>query len=570
MSRTSFPWTRLGFAALVGVSLGLGWWGLALDTSDLPGRTWYDVVYHDLQLFVMGADPASGGGELSWQLQVARFLAPGTAVYALFEAARALFTGEIRRLRDRRARGHAVVVGQTDAADTVAAALVAAGHRVLRTPDAAGLHDVGVTGATVLYACGDDSTDATANVLTVAEAEHAVRQAGQGPERLYAHVSDPDLGVALQARHLSCAEPGVDFFTLDVIAAQALAVREVRRMVDAPGGPAPLTRVAVVGSGEFAKALVVGLAREWELAGDSVRLAVDLVADDAERVADALRARWSPVAEKIDLRAVPALGAGGLGAPDVVYVCHADEGTSLRVALTATRLWHGGPGSLVLLLDGLAGLTGAFGTEASRVLDNLDGRLRTVTMRDLLADVERADARAHADMYERIARAVHHVYLRNQRERGVGWGEVPAMVRWEDLPEDLRASNRGWVVGLPARLARMGATIAPRDGAPEVVFEGAELDKLAEAEHDLWESVRVAQGWRSGPVRDDAAKVHPMIGVPWAELPEANRDKDRDVVRLLPEILAEFGLEVVRFDESPVGDESLGDSGPVERSGAAT
>lgn len=554
MIRTSVPWARIGFGVLVVVSLGLGWWGLALDTGQLPGRTWYDVVYHDLQLFVMGADPASGGGELSWQLQVARFLAPATAVYAVLEAARALFTGEIRRFRERRARGHAVVVGETDAADTVTAALEAAGHRVLRTPDADGLNDVGLTGATVLYACGDDTTDATANVLTVAEAEAVVRRAGRGPERLYAHVSDPDLGVALQARHLSCAEPGVDFFTLDVIAAQALATREVRRMVDAPGGPGPLTRVAVVGSGEFAKALVVGLAREWELAGDGVRLAVDLMADDAPQVAEALRSRWSPVAEKIELRAAPGLGTGSLGRPDVVYVCHADDAMSLRVALTTTRLWHGGPGSLVLLLDGLAGLTAAFGTEASRVLDNLDGRLRTVTVRELLADVEREDGRAHADMYERIARSVHHVYLRNQRERGVEWGEVPAMVRWEDLPEDLRASNRGWVVGLPARLARMGATIAPRDGALDVVFEGEELDRLAEAEHELWESVRVAQGWRSGPVRDDAAKVHPMIGVPWAELPVANQDKDRDVVRLLPEILAEFGLEVVRYETSePLG-----------------
>ncbi|MEV0890441.1 RyR domain-containing protein [Promicromonospora sp. MEB111] len=547
MNRASFPWSRIGFAALVVVSLGLGCWGLILDTTHVPGRTWYDVVYHDLQLFVMGADPASDGGPLSWQLQVARFLAPGTAVYALFEAARALFTGEIRRFRERRARGHAIVVGETDAADTVTAALEAAGHRVLRTPDAAGLPGVGLTGATVLYACGDDTTDATANVLTVAEAEAAVRRAGGGPERLYAHVSDPDLGVALQARHLSCAEPGVDFFTLDVIAAQALAVREVRRILDAPGGPALVTHLVVVGSGEFAKALVVGLAREWELAGDGLRLVVDLTADDADHVAGELRARWSPVAQRIELRAVPVLGTGG-AAPDTVYVCHASDGVSLRVALTATRLWHGGPGSLVLLLDGLAGLTGAFGTEASRVLDNLDGRLRTVTTRDLLADVERAEARAHADMYERIARSVHHVYLRNQLERGVGWGEVPAMVRWEDLPDDLRASNRGWVVGLPARLSRMGATIAPRDGAPDVVFDGAELDRLAEAEHELWESVRVAQGWRSGPVRDDAARVHPMIGVPWSELPESNREKDRDVVRLLPEILAEFGLEVVRYE----------------------
>jgi hypothetical protein len=55
-----------------------------------------------------------------------------------------------------------------------------------------------------------------------------------------------------------------------------------------------------------------------------------------------------------------------------------------------------------------------------------------------------------------------------------------------------------------------------------------------------------------------------MIGVPWSELPEANRQKDRDVVRLLPEILAEFGLAVVRYDDSRAG------SGLVEHTGAMT
>nr|BFF21938.1 hypothetical protein GCM10025730_54590 [Promicromonospora thailandica] len=44
-----------------------------------------------------------------------------------------------------------------------------------------------------------------------------------------------------------------------------------------------------------------------------------------------------------------------------------------------------------------------------------------------------------------------------------------------------------------------------------------------------------------------------MIGVPWSELPPENQDKDRDVVRLLPEILAEFGLEVVRYEEVRAG-----------------
>jgi 23S rRNA (adenine-N6)-dimethyltransferase len=76
VTRARLPWTRIGFVGLIGTSLALGGWGFALDTADVPDRTWFDVLYYDLQLFVLGADPASDGGALSWQLQIARFLAP--------------------------------------------------------------------------------------------------------------------------------------------------------------------------------------------------------------------------------------------------------------------------------------------------------------------------------------------------------------------------------------------------------------------------------------------------------------------------------------------------------------
>ena len=45
------------------------------------------------------------------------------------------------------------------------------------------------------------------------------------------------------------------------------------------------------------------------------------------------------------------------------------------------------------------------------------------------------------------------------------------------------------------------------------------------AQHDQWMQEKVATGWTYGPVRDDAAKLHPMI-VPYAQLPDSEKRKD--------------------------------------------
>lgn len=51
-------------------------------------------------------------------------------------------------------------------------------------------------------------------------------------------------------------------------------------------------------------------------------------------------------------------------------------------------------------------------------------------------------------------------------------------------------------------------------------------ERLAEHTHDVWALGRLAQGWRYGPTRDDAAKTHPCL-VPYADLPEGEKAFDR-------------------------------------------
>lgn len=51
-------------------------------------------------------------------------------------------------------------------------------------------------------------------------------------------------------------------------------------------------------------------------------------------------------------------------------------------------------------------------------------------------------------------------------------------------------------------------------------------ERLAENTHDIWARQRIAAGWSYGPQRDDARKLHPCL-VPYAELPESEREHDR-------------------------------------------
>ena len=52
---------------------------------------------------------------------------------------------------------------------------------------------------------------------------------------------------------------------------------------------------------------------------------------------------------------------------------------------------------------------------------------------------------------------------------------------------------------------------------------------------------KLSQGWRYGQPRDDERKIHPDL-LPWAALSEADKDKDRNAIRTLPDDPARRGL----------------------------
>lgn len=86
----------------------------------------------------------------------------------------------------------------------------------------------------------------------------------------------------------------------------------------------------------------------------------------------------------------------------------------------------------------------------------------------------------------------------------------------------------------------MGYTPQPIDTSevklPDDVLELTEL--LARHTHDIWARQRLQDGWRYGPSRNDAEKLHPCL-VPYEELPDSEKEYDRQTaMQTLRAILA--------------------------------
>jgi hypothetical protein len=70
------------------------------------------------------------------------------------------------------------------------------------------------------------------------------------------------------------------------------------------------------------------------------------------------------------------------------------------------------------------------------------------------------------------------------------------------------------------------------------------VSRIAERVHEVWMEKRLAEGWRLGPERNDTRKEHPCL-VPYADLPELEREYDRATARTVIQALLAEGYELL-------------------------
>jgi len=117
---------------------------------------------------------------------------------------------------------------------------------------------------------------------------------------------------------------------------------------------------------------------------------------------------------------------------------------------------------------------------------------------------------------------------------------------YADLAEPEKEANRDSIRAIPQHLAMMGYSLAAfSDEGGRCNFTAEEIDRGAQNEHERWVRFTRARGYRYGERRDDDRRIHPDL-VPWEELTDAAKEKDRERIRAIPELVARLALRPVR------------------------
>jgi hypothetical protein len=155
---------------------------------------------------------------------------------------------------------------------------------------------------------------------------------------------------------------------------------------------------------------------------------------------------------------------------------------------------------------------------------------------------------------EVLAAAIHETWRALGKTEG--WSMQPHLDKpYDNLAEIDKEDNRAAARRIPEALALVGLGLRQdKDSAPAAVPKKelkAQLDqnieRLAEAEHDGWMEHRSRNGWRWAETRDDARKLHPDM-LPYANLPEREKGKDRNTIRHYRDFAARAGFRIVPIE----------------------
>ena len=163
-------------------------------------------------------------------------------------------------------------------------------------------------------------------------------------------------------------------------------------------------------------------------------------------------------------------------------------------------------------------------------------------------------------LIKKLARALHSRYLHKMRSQGTdaendlnvsmfnyngdGGNQYPA--DFENLPEEVILSNTDNAYHIPTKLLSIGYKIRPvQKGFKPVTLHlnDDEVETMARLEHIRWSWDKRLNGWIYGSIKDNTNKIHSDL-LPYEDLSEFEKEKDREFVRLIPALLQDIKYEV--------------------------
>jgi hypothetical protein len=542
-----------------------------------------DTMYITMQLFFAGYHLDISPPNTA--LQIARFVAPVLMFSTIFVLVVSLFFENFSRFFLRISRNHIIICGLGLLGPVLVERFCEQGHVVvviekdmttegtdrcktsgayLLEGDATNAHELkraGVDRANYLIAVtGDDEINAEIAGL----ASGIPRTVPDVPLTCYLHIVDLNLYTLLKETEFQKIH--APFFRLDVFNIYQSAGSAMLQHPDPfPGNLADPSKVRllVIGLGRMGESLIFQAVKQWHVLGNGRKLPVTIIDTHAVQKKEAFLLRYPSLIKYCDLQPVvmdirtPEFIRGGFltVAPNQIsfshiFICVGDPSLGLTAGLAIHKKLQDGNMAkegkevpIVIRTNHQTGLSSYLETmkKSGEVFSNL----HVFPLIDENCNLDVILNTTH----ETIARAIHSEYIKNEREAGHTKADNPRMVPWDNLPEEYKDSNRSQADHIIEKLQVITCGATPIIDWDEPLFDIMPyLEMLAEMEHERWVKEKIAAGWKWGPIRDDRWWYlrHPSI-IPWKDLPESEKDKDRHSVKIIPELLKSVDLKITRL-----------------------
>lgn len=550
----------------------------------------YDLIYLSIQLFVLQSGtiiPVAG-----WELQVARFLAPALTFYSIIIFLLLVFQERGKRFFLRFARDHVIICGGNAIGSSLSKNFNAAGYKVVTVDsriensgkgsllsshemkiyedptDTKILSELSIENARFFFAVEDDDG---LNIEISSLLQGSMNIPRLCPLYCFIHLNNPDLTTLFREKEIfseSNKNIRTEYFNIYQLAGWLL----FRDRSPFPGDSGNLlpVHVVIVGLGRTGESVLIQLVKKWRNnRGDSKEKIVITVIDRIARKKILLiTAKYRSLTEYTEIIPLDLeiespefldghflMNSEHFPSLTMIYCCFGDETLNLLAALEIQksiknndiRKDDGTDIPIVVRTSYLMGF--------NRMIKEKNGVVKEYGNILPFPFFERTcspDVILYSD-FEMIAKAIHEGYLFQQLKAGRMMDADDSdpkspMKSWEMLSESLKASNREQATDIRNKLTMIGCEIVPATRWDDPLFEFTkeELEKLSIQEHTRWMEEKIRNGWTFGQVRDNERKIHHCL-VPWEELPEYEKEKDRDAVRAIPLLLQKVDLSIRRM-----------------------
>jgi serine phosphatase RsbU (regulator of sigma subunit) len=160
---------------------------------------------------------------------------------------------------------------------------------------------------------------------------------------------------------------------------------------------------------------------------------------------------------------------------------------------------------------------------------------------------------------EKLARVIHSRYIKSLDSTKEGSVNIYKdsyfadthssrfIADFDGLDEDIKLSNIDNAYHIPTKLLSIGYIIKDSFDTdletPLLALNEFEVETMSRIEHDRWCWERRLSGWKYADKRDNNKKLHNCL-VPYDELSEEEKEKDRIMVRLIPYLLKDIGFNL--------------------------